>query len=266
MRKDFSNFEMLDARIASALNKIIQNSKFKKKVSFEEQKAKKEDRFLLGRQIAIMIYDYFRMIGAHDTGLDYADVFSVTLHDDNIQELNTRWDKTLLSMTKIPSNEVLESLHKLRISESDQRKPVLELYDREIHQKISFPNYQKLKTMVKRSIDQKLRLRNVDARHGRIESGAVVKIRKGLIGVEGGQGIGKKKASVRKETVAVSATKTQDRAQKPEHAAATPSEPTVSRGGSVSRKRKYPRQGWPWLGSSTTVQIFLKGTCTRTSL
>ena len=31
--------------------------------------------------------------------------------------------------------------------------------------------------MVKRSMDQKLRLRNFDARHGRIESGAVVKSR-----------------------------------------------------------------------------------------
>ena len=28
--KDFANFEMLDAKIASALNKIIQNSQFKK--------------------------------------------------------------------------------------------------------------------------------------------------------------------------------------------------------------------------------------------
>ena len=36
--KNFPNFEMLDARIASALNKIIQNSYFKKKVSLEEQK------------------------------------------------------------------------------------------------------------------------------------------------------------------------------------------------------------------------------------
>ena len=35
--KDFLNFEMLDARIASALNKITQNSFFKKKVSPEEQ-------------------------------------------------------------------------------------------------------------------------------------------------------------------------------------------------------------------------------------
>ena len=44
--KNFPNFEMLDAKIASALNKIIQHSHFKKKVSLEEQKAQKEDRFL----------------------------------------------------------------------------------------------------------------------------------------------------------------------------------------------------------------------------
>ena len=37
--KNFPNFEMLDAKIPSALNKIIQNSQFKKKVSLEEQKA-----------------------------------------------------------------------------------------------------------------------------------------------------------------------------------------------------------------------------------
>ena len=43
---------MLDAKIASALKKIIQNSQFKKKVSLEEQKAQKEDRILQGRQIA----------------------------------------------------------------------------------------------------------------------------------------------------------------------------------------------------------------------
>ena len=98
-----------------------------------------------------MINDYFRMSGAHDTGLDFADFFSVTLHDDNIQEFDTRWDKTLLTKTKIPSIDILESLHKLRISESDQRKPVLELYDREIHKKISMPDYQKLETMEKRS-------------------------------------------------------------------------------------------------------------------
>ena len=53
------NFEVLDARIASALNKIIHNSHFKRRISLEEQKAQKQDRFLRGRQIAYLIYDYF---------------------------------------------------------------------------------------------------------------------------------------------------------------------------------------------------------------
>ena len=74
----FPKSEMLDAKIASVLNKIIQNSQFKKKVSLEEQKAQKEDPFLGGRQIAFMVFDYFRVTGAHDAVLDYADLFSVT--------------------------------------------------------------------------------------------------------------------------------------------------------------------------------------------
>ena len=67
-----------------------------------------------------MIYDYFLVTGAHDTVLDYADLFSVTLRDDNIQEFDTRWDEVLSSMTQIPSDDILESLYKLRIRESDQ--------------------------------------------------------------------------------------------------------------------------------------------------
>ena len=77
--KDFPNLEMLDGRIASDLKKIIHNSHLKKNISVYEQKAQKEDRFLRGRQIAYMIYDYFRVTGAHDTVLGYADLFSIGL-------------------------------------------------------------------------------------------------------------------------------------------------------------------------------------------
>ena len=65
---------MLDARIAAALNEIMQNCHFKKKVSLEEQRAQKDGRFQRGRQIAFMIHDCFRVTDAHDTVLDYADV------------------------------------------------------------------------------------------------------------------------------------------------------------------------------------------------
>ena len=169
-----------------------------------------------------MIYDYFRVTGAHDTVLDYADLFSVTLRDDNVQEFDTRWDEVLPSMSKIPPDDVLESLYKLRIRESDQLKSLLELYEMEIHQKMSVPNCQKLKTMVKRSIDQKLRLRNFDAWHGKLEPGAAVKEKVSVTtGKEKGQCSQGDRYSFRHET--------QDRAQKPEHTAATPSGPTVSR-------------------------------------
>ena len=102
---------------------------------------------------------------------DYADLFTSTYRNDDVQEFDTSWDEILFSMTKIPLDHGLESLHKTRIRESDQLKTVLELYDMEIHQKISVPDYQNMKTMVKRSIDQKLRLRNFDARNERIETG-----------------------------------------------------------------------------------------------
>ena len=147
---------------------------------------------------------------------------------------------SIIDVKKLLSDEILESLYKLRIRESDQLKTVLELYDMEIHHTISVHNYQKLKTMVKRCIDQKLRLRNFDVRHGKIESAAVVKNRKGIIGVDGGKGVcyqWREKGQCLQGDRCSFRHVTQDRAQKPEHTAATPSEPALSRGGSVSGKR-----------------------------
>ena len=80
------NFEVLDARIASALNKIIHNSHFKRRTSLEEQKA--QDHFFHSRQIAYLIYEYF----ANDSVENYADLFTVGLLNDDIQEFNSKWD------------------------------------------------------------------------------------------------------------------------------------------------------------------------------
>ena len=110
----FLDFELLDTRIASSLNKIIQNSYFKKKVSLEEQKkAQKADRFLRGRQIAHLIHDYFRVTGVNDSAPDYADIFTVILRNDDIQEFDSKWDEIGLSMEQFPPNDILESLCKL---------------------------------------------------------------------------------------------------------------------------------------------------------
>ena len=103
------DFEVLDAKIASALKKIIHNTQFKRRISLEKQKAPKKDRFLRGRQIAYLIYEYFRVTGANDSVGNCADLFTIGLRNDGFQEFDSTWDEILLSMTKIPSDDILES-------------------------------------------------------------------------------------------------------------------------------------------------------------
>ena len=78
-------------------------------------------------------------------------------------------------MTKIQHDDILEGLYKLRIRESEKLKTGLELYDLETHQKKLGPDYHRLKTVVKRSIEQEIRNKNFGARIGNFEKNAVVK-------------------------------------------------------------------------------------------
>ena len=166
------NFEVLDAKIASALNQIIP---LQEKGQSGGTKGPKEDRFLRGRQIAYLIYD---TSGSQEPTIlsRIMPTYSLLVFEVTIfQEFDSKWDGILLSMTKIPPDDILEGLNKLRIRESEKLKTVLELYDLEIHQKKIGPDCHRLKTMVKRSIEQDLRNRNFGARTGNYERDAVVK-------------------------------------------------------------------------------------------
>ena len=118
---------------------------------------------------------------------DYADLFSIVLRNDNIQELDRRWDEIFLSMEQFPPDDIVESLYKLRIRDSEKIKTVLELYNMEIHQEKAKPDYHRLMTRVKRGIEQNLRSRNLEARYGKIESNILVKSRRKQRRVHKGQ-------------------------------------------------------------------------------
>ena len=83
------NFEVLDARIASALKKssIIPGSKGES--VWRNKRPRSRNRFLRGRQIAYLIYEYFRVTAANDSVEYYADLFTIVLRTDDIQELET---------------------------------------------------------------------------------------------------------------------------------------------------------------------------------
>ena len=86
---NFPDFDTLDAMIASALKKLLNmHVHFRKRVSVEEQGAQNSDRFLRGRQIAYMVYEYFRAAGAYAAVQGLADLVSITLQNDDVQDFD----------------------------------------------------------------------------------------------------------------------------------------------------------------------------------
>ena len=110
------NFEVLDARIASAMNRIIHSSHFKRGISSGGPfPSRKTDR----------IPDLRVLPGSQEPTIlsrNYADLFIICLRNDDIQEFYSKWDGILLSMTKIHlmtswkhcTNEEYESLRNSR--------------------------------------------------------------------------------------------------------------------------------------------------------
>ena len=90
-RTDFPDFDMLDAMIASALKKLLNTQiHFRNRVSVEEHRAQKSDRFLRGRQIAHMIYEYFSATRAYDAVQGLSDLFTLSLQSDDVQDFVVR--------------------------------------------------------------------------------------------------------------------------------------------------------------------------------
>ena len=97
------NFEVLDARIASALNKIIHGSHFNRRISLEERKKGPEAGPFPSRQTVCLLD--LRLLLGHWNPLsveNYADLSIVSLRNDDIQEFDSKWDGILLSISEIP--------------------------------------------------------------------------------------------------------------------------------------------------------------------
>ena len=83
--------------IASALKKLLNTqSNFRKKEVSKSSELRIPTDFLRGRQIAYMIYKYFRATGAFEKVQGVADMFTMTLQNDEIQDFDVRWDRAPL--------------------------------------------------------------------------------------------------------------------------------------------------------------------------
>ena len=56
-----------------------------------------------------MIFEYFRATGAYETVRGLADLVSMTLQNDDVQDFHVRWDHALLSVSEMPLDVILEA-------------------------------------------------------------------------------------------------------------------------------------------------------------
>ena len=120
--------------------------------------------------------------------------------------------------------------------------------------------------MVKRSIDQKLRLRNFVAINERLETGAVVTNRRCQRGIERGQGVcyqWKAKGQCSRGDKCSFRDDDQDKRAKPTPKTAPPSEPPTPRGECASRKMSLKGKSPSGKKNRQPCRIFLKSTCTK---
>ena len=180
-RRDFPDFEMLDAKIASALRKIIFNTSFKKEsqcwraassktTSIPERKTKLFTwSSATSKQSKLMMQLK-----------EYVICLIFCLQNDDVQDFDTRWDQILLGTSKLPHNNVLQGSYKNWIC----RVPInfrlcwLCTIKNWIETKVA-PSFQKLRMMTRQHVDQMIKTHNFRARKERFETGALVKSHKG---------------------------------------------------------------------------------------
>ena len=75
----------------------------------EEEKAQQLSRFLSMGHVAWVIYDDVRSSDSDGTILDLSHLLKVELVAESVQSFDTRWDDTIIAMSKTPDDEVLEN-------------------------------------------------------------------------------------------------------------------------------------------------------------
>ena len=78
-----------------------------------------------------MIYENFRVTGAHGAVLDFTNQFSIPAQSGDIQNFDRRWEQALLSTSEVSNDIVQESVYNMRIRECDQLQTVLAMYEKE---------------------------------------------------------------------------------------------------------------------------------------
>ena len=99
-------------------------------------------------QIAYMIYEHFRATGVRGAVQGLSDLFKKRLQTDDVQDLDTRWDRAPLAASETPTKRSWKDCTSQKLQVSVQLQTVLVMYEQENVRHNEQPIYSRMKTIV----------------------------------------------------------------------------------------------------------------------
>ena len=163
--------------MAAALKRCYdKQTHFRKKISVDEQRAQKDNWFLRGRQIAYLIYGYFRPTGSYDEIQGLSGLCSIKLENDDFSGLwFTLGASIVIDKWSSIGQSFFEGLYVSKLEDSSQAQTIMAPYSQEILRGGGQRDYHRLRMCVKLHIEQAQRSKNFRIQNEITERGAVIR-------------------------------------------------------------------------------------------
>ena len=106
-------FKSLDTKLSSAINDIARGE-LGRQITIATEKEAKEGRLIKGRQLLLIIFEYFKLDEAAGSLYDLTDLMAVRMKGDNpsggqLEAFYSTWESTFLNMKEEPTEKVSRS-------------------------------------------------------------------------------------------------------------------------------------------------------------
>ena len=126
---DPEGFTTLDAKLLSALSNIC-SGEFARKVNTFKEKESAADRPVRGRQVLLMMDEFFSTNIKHGATYSLKDLFAVKLKGENLRTFISNWDTVNAGITHPPDPSVLETLFYEQVKNVRAIQHDIEIYNR----------------------------------------------------------------------------------------------------------------------------------------
>ena len=161
---DSGRYPSLDAKISAGLSKVI-HGELARIVTLREEEASMKGEMLMGRQLAWMIFDHFKISEQEGPILEYKDLFALEFKT-NLKGFLNEWDSVILGMKTVPAVDILESLFRAELEKDTSIKDLMHSYEQDFHQNGKPRSYGSLQSICKIEINRRQLKTNQDNYRG----------------------------------------------------------------------------------------------------